>query len=480
MIRNNNGKINPALRMHTRAATSIICIGCLVTDILLPTDDPNAVFRTAAFIIGPVLAVALVVEVRSGFRALLRADILMLVALYGLTLFEFLLPQQSLSEILSPRTAITGTEAVLWGFAGIAIGRHLMPSRRAAYREIKRRDLSPGALFTVFLGCFFIGYLHMFLSVNFDVMEVLVQMTYPRFTQAWTRGQFGDWAALLTELGLLTYLLPPIAGLVFARHEEYRVSQKLVVFIILAFTLFYGFSSGTRNLFIIFVLTFASGYLIFKKNLKIWQILVYGAGVTVVTLMAVYFMLEFRTVGLANYSIVESKSNTLFVDNNIIVISKLTEVFPDSVAFLGLEVPFQALTKPIPRAIWPDKPIGLSFGPEEALGAKGLTIASTFIGESYMAGGFLGIVMTSILLGAIAGWWNRRRHDLDSDFKLLLYVSGFFAAALSMRSILEVVPATLPTLALWVYGKIRLPKLVRSRKLPVGAPEIQVTHHGKL
>ena len=47
-------------------------------------------------------------------------------------------------------------------------------------------------------------------------------------------------------------------------------------------------------------------------------------------------------------------------------------------------------------------------------------------------------------------------HDVGSNYKLILYVSGFFAAALSMRSLLSAAPTILPTLALWLYGKVFL------------------------
>jgi len=188
-------------------------------------------------------------------------------------------------------------------------------------------------------------------------------------------------------------------------------------------------------------------------------------------------MLDFRSVGLANYSLAGDKAETLFVDNNLVTISRLTDVFPDKAGFLGFEIPYNALIRPIPRAIWPDKPEGLSVGIEDALDAEGLTISATFVGEAYMADGLLGVVMTALLLGVLAGWWNRLGQDLDSDFKLLLYVSGFFAAALAMRSILQVVPAVLPTLALWIYGKFLLPKQSRSRRVsPVGLSVPDIGH----
>ncbi len=464
MIHNNITRRNAAFQQSTGVASLIITVGALTTGLMLPTNDPDVIFSTAAYIMGAILAVAMVFEARGGLLALLRTDILMLVALYGLTLLEFLFPQPSFLGVISPESAVAGTQAVLCGFAGIAIGRHLVSSRPSAYTMIRGHHLSSNTLFSVFLGLFLLGYLHIFISVNFDLIEILRQMTLPRFSQDWSRDRIGGWDSLLTELGLLIYLLPPMAGLVFARWKDYKSGQKLTVFIVLAFTFFYGFSGGTRSVFITYLLTFVCGYLMFKKDLKIWQFGVYGAALVVMTVVAIFLMLEFRTTGLSNYSLSERRSETIFVDNNILVISELTEVFPSKFEYLGLEIPYNAVIRPIPRAFWPGKPDGLSMGIEDALGAQGLTLAATFIGESYMSGGFWAVAVASILLGALAGWWNRMGYDLESDFKLLLYVSGFFAAALAMRSILQVMPALLPTFALWLYGRAKLPKITQLRK----------------
>ena len=64
-----------------------------------------------------------------------------------------------------------------------------------------------------------------------------------------------------------------------------------------------------------------------------------------------------------------------FVDNNMISLGKLTSVFPEPIAYLGGEVPKWALVKPIPRAIWKNKPEGLSTGIEDAMGISGHTVA---------------------------------------------------------------------------------------------------------
>ena len=86
----------------------------------------------------------------------------------------------------------------------------------------------------------------------------------------------------------------------------------------------------------------------------------------------------------------QTAERTLFVDYNLYAICKLVEVFPHKKPYLGLEIPYQALIRPIPRAIWKGKPEGLSTSIEDALGVEGLTISASFVGEAYMSGGMRG------------------------------------------------------------------------------------------
>ena len=120
--------------------------------------------------------------------------------------------------------------------------------------------------------------------------------------------------------------------------------------------------------------------------------------------------------------------------------------------------------RPIPRALWPDKPEGLSTGIEEALDAEGFTIATTYIGEAYMAFGILGVIAASLGFGALAGWWNRLGgYSSAAALTSVLYASGFFALAISMRSLLTFTTAALPTLALLVIVRLFPPAVNRTR-----------------
>jgi hypothetical protein len=71
-----------------------------------------------------------------------------------------------------------------------------------------------------------------------------------------------------------------------------------------------------------------------------------------------------------------------------------------------------------------------------------------------------------VVVGAAAAMWNRVGANGDLQFAQLLYVSGFLCAALAMRSLLSMVPLMRPTLALWVLGKLWLPRLSLRRAPP--------------
>ena len=198
---------------------------------------------------------------------MIRVDILMLWVLYGLTFLEFLFPQPGVDALVSPADAANGTNAVLVGFAGLAVGRHLVP-RRGGSRSSVLIDLRPANVFLLFVLATLMGYFHIFLAVNFDPFEAVRQMSLPRFSQSWGRGQYGDAYALLYELGALIYLIPPIAGLIYARSKEYNLFHKIVVTIVLLFTLYYGFASGTRSVLAIYVITFVGVYFLAKPQIQ--------------------------------------------------------------------------------------------------------------------------------------------------------------------------------------------------------------------
>src|SRR5262249_42958242 len=99
-------------------STVVILVGLVGTGILLPSDGPAEIFSAAAYGVGLALAVAILIEASSGIRTLIRVDLLLFAALYGLTLLEFLFRQPAVDSLIGSATAMNGTYAVLVAFGG--------------------------------------------------------------------------------------------------------------------------------------------------------------------------------------------------------------------------------------------------------------------------------------------------------------------------------------------------------------------------
>jgi hypothetical protein len=363
-----------------------MCAGLTITYLLLPEGGPGAIYRTAA--IGAALAIGLGIFLETqGVRSLIRTDLLMLVSLFGLTLVEFFFPQEAVEQMVRAQSATQGVEALFLGFCGLIIGRNFASNSRPIGASAELVKWSSATLFRVYVVIFCLGYLYMLMAVGFDPVELVNQMLRPRFSQPWQRGQLGGWSELLFEFcGLVLYLVPAIAGSILATPSRFTILQKAIVIFGLIFTLFYGFSSGTRNVFCIYLIICLTSYLSFKRDITWKRVIVLSCVAVGLLYLAVFYMLQFRTVGLERYAAGEHgagfREETLFVDNNLPIISKLTDVFPSRFDYLGREVALLAILHPVPRALWPSKPEGLSVSMEYALGLRGLTVSSTFVGES--------------------------------------------------------------------------------------------------
>jgi len=464
--------------------------GLLITGIFLTGDRPTELARSAGWGAGICVAVTILFDLRGGLQNLMRTDILALVGLYFLTLFEFVFPQPELDVLTDPASAKTAIIACLWGHVGLVAGRHIRFGGNRKLGDLLTKPVPVHWLISIFMACLALGHLQMMMAVDFDFFAMIDAFMAPRFTQPWGRGRLGDWKALIYELSMLLYLVPPIAGIVFARRRSFNFMQLAIVVAGLLFEMFYAFTSGTRNLFISYLVTFLIGYVFALPKGRVKELIIVSTVSVTMALAATVLMLQFRQVGLKlwlNGARVQSEVNekALHVDMNLFVISQLVATFPSQHDFLGLEVPFLAIIRPIPRAIWPSKPEGMSVHMESLAGgdeAESWTVAASFVGEAYIAGGMIGVLITGLLFGAFTSWWSRLASPNNSELGILIYAVGFFAVAISMRSLFVFTTALLPTLAA-IFGTRILVKRVAAntarwlrmnrnapRRPPPGAP----------
>jgi hypothetical protein len=442
------------------AGTAFAVFGCIVTAIFAQASTASGMARFGAYGIGISLAGSVFMDFRLGLRNLIRADLLALAALYFLVFFEFLFPQDRFDLMVSADVAHTGLTAVAIGTIGILIGRHMWKPKQRPLRHLLTREIPPRMLLIIFWTSLAVGYLHMLLAVNFDFMKLIDNMMGPRFSQPWARGKFGDWKALLYELGMFIYLLPPLGGIMLARRERYSKLSLVLVLAAVAFTFFFGFSGGTRNVLASYLVTFLIGYAFAAGPQRQKEMTMVCTGGVVAMLVASQVMLQFRNDGMKAWLAATPVAGEappereMFVDYNLYAICRLIETFPKNVNYLGWEIPYAAIIRPIPRAIWPSKPEGLTSSIEDALGVENMTISATFVGEAYMSGGLFAVALAGLAFGALFGWWNYIASLRNSEMGILIYSSGFFAAVISMRSMLVFTTALLPTAAAILLGWI--------------------------
>ncbi|MBV9275749.1 MAG: hypothetical protein JO333_17780 [Verrucomicrobia bacterium] len=452
------------------ASTGLMIVGLLGSYFtMLQGSTPSEMAGRAAWMVAATLVVSVGVEVRSNWKAGLRPDVVSLAALFFLTLFEFLFPQPIFDSLAVGSSTITGITLCLIAFGSIAIFRHFAPPMPGGLMTLVTRQTPPRIMLGIFWFSFFFGFLYMLLAVGFNIATLIDQMTGARFSQPWTRGRYGDLKALLNELGMILYLVPPIAGVILAKREKYKSATLIAIFMALLFTFFQGFVSGTRYVLAAYVVTFLVGYSLALTKRRSLEFVILCGVVGSGYLYGSDQMLQFRSIGLKEYLAIKGQpeppilpkdpEQSFFVDYNLLMISQVTEVIPRAHQFLGWEVPYLALIRPIPRAIWPGKPEGMSVTFEEIAGVRNTTTkAATFVGEAYLAAGTLGVILASAFFGALTAWWGRLSASLTSEFGVLAYASGFFAIIISMRSLLVLTTAILPTIAAICFAVVFLPQ----------------------
>jgi hypothetical protein len=281
--------------------------------------------------------------------------------------------------------------------------------------------------------------------------------------------------------------IPPLAGIILARRHRYPVVHLVLICAALLITLFYGFAGGTRNIFATYLVTFLIGYSLARPPHHNVELITLAAICAALMCFATFAMLQFRDVGLKEYldpnfsePAKSPEPKSLYVDYNLFSICKLAEFFPHTHEYLGWEIPYQALIRPIPRAIWKSKPVGLSMSIEDAMNMDGLTISASFAGEAYMSGGIFTVIVISLGLGAFMGWWSSLSSPQNSEFGHLVYASGFFSAVITMRSLFVFTTALLPALGAILFSTFVVRMLIgQARKILQRGPTVRATTSGR-
>jgi hypothetical protein len=448
--------LQSAMEVAPNALATMILSAGVGAAAFLGGSTPQEIGFRAAVCVGAGLLLSLWIEIRHSPRTLCRTDLVAMVALYYLIFFEFLSPGESLRVVLTAPEMTDGVRVSLLGFLGLALGRHLDLGRSigGAIETMVHREISRPKLVKMFWLCLLIGYFHMLLAVQFDVIRMFEAIfTAGRFGMPWQRGQFGNWKTLLNEFAGLLYLCPALAGMMFARPGRFGSWSRIGVIIGLILTALQGISTGTRFVMMGYVCAFVTVYILSLPELNFAKLLRITLPAAAIVVSITVILLQFRNRGVSisvgELSTGETEVNTsnIEVDRNLSVIAKIVSSVPNIFPYIGLEPYIVTLVRPIPRALWPGKPEGVSVSPATVIEETQATIASTFVGEAYLSRGSYAVFFTGLAFGWLMAIWSRVGSRLTCNGSILVYASGVYAFALSMRSMTEFFAILMPTLA---------------------------------
>lgn len=378
-------------------------------------------------------------------KALLRAEHLLVIAPIYWLLLDLLQGAYSMagistSEIEYAFIAIGIFVACLW------LGSMGRPWRvPSLLRDSVSEDLPPTVYFYLVIASFLLGVAKFAVASEFNLIEMFRSLGSGRWDAPWARGQMGGWDSFLDHLqyfGYLTSVLTVVVG----RKLGWRNWRTIVSSILSLVMAMFLVQSGSRRVIGV-VVGVALVFWILVQDSKLKVKHAFAAMLTMVALLlAMQVMLQYRNVGLTAALTDSSLSDDdtpaseyLHVDDNFYRLCQVIQLIPSTHPYVYHGYLVYAVVRPIPRVLWPDKPVDAGFDLTRAVGDREVSYSCSVIGELYMSLGFFGIAIGGWLYGRFAALINGLLTQSVGLGVVVIYSIGVMALFSGMRSMLELV-----------------------------------------
>lgn len=258
----------------------------------------------------------------------------------------------------------------------------------------------------------------------------------------WRRSALGSGLDYLFTIFFLILNATPFLALWAFKRASLNLLQKAILSsIILSVPLFFFFSGSRRTFaFLVLGLLFYLYNAIPAPRRKRWGILF--ALAPLVLLLAMQVQVQYRTEGFHDIDLatVETRFDHLQRDDIFYWMLTAVNVMPEQYPFTR-EVPFADLfIHPIPRSLWPDKPVTEGF-PFLNWRDYGATLTISIIGQFYVAQGLLGVIMAGLCFGWAARNWDQLIQTASdgSVRSLIYYMGGILFFVVGIRNFGEIV-----------------------------------------
>jgi hypothetical protein len=292
--------------------------------------------------------------------------------------------------------------------------------------------------------------------------------------------------ALLSPLNWLLQLAPLFGTIAFiSAKQKYSFTPIISLFVALL-VIFIYFLSGTRSimLFVAAPVFFYFFYYNWHKGFKFWF-----SALTLFFLLIGVMELQVRFRGdllsviadpqaaARHYNLSSattfdpSKSHR---DNNTYLLCLLIKGTPDKYSYQGFHDFFAILVNPIPRIIWPDKPLlvgarELAFQPQWVLDGPLLmgttSLSFSVVGEAYLASGIWGLLIYASVYGLFLIFFDGIIYYIGEKQVLAVGILGvgLFLSLWGFRSFFALITFIYPIMLLIVISRFVL--LLRKFKI---------------
>jgi hypothetical protein len=451
--------VTPSLRSTLLAILSTSMATTLA--ILLVPDDPSTegALLYPALVMSVGLATAPFVAALRQPKILLRGECLLSLAPIYWLLLDLLQGVYAMEDITADqvRTAFLAIGifvVVVW----LAALRRSWTLPKIVISSVSQ-EFPINTYFALAIACFIIGMLNFAVPCDFNPVEMVYYLGQERWAAPWGRGQLGGWDAFLDHLQYFGYLLPVLTVVIGRRLGVRKVRTLICIVLSVVVALFLAQSGSRRVIGVVGGMALIL-WVLDQQRLRLKHLLTTGLAI-IALLVTLQVMLEYRNVGLSvlvgqgeissgryeKRQVLEEKH--LRVDDNFYRLCQIIQLIPAQYPFVYHKYLIYVIVRPIPRVLWPGKPVDAGFDLPTALGVEGLSLSYSVIGELYMSLGLIGVALGGWLYGRIASTASGLLARCRTQGALVIYSIVVMALFSGMRSILELILVSYVVLA-WV------------------------------
>ena len=323
--------------------------------------------------------------------------------------------------------------------------------------DLSRRELTPNKTFSLAVVCFALGVFYFVFMAGFDLRVIMESFQATRTAAAWSRNSAeGGWGAFVEHLAYFGMLLPSLA-VVLGRTTGW-VKPATIFTWLLAFTyaLFQAQEGNRRYIGVMFGAAIVVWLITERKPRWFHSLIIVAAAATL--LFAMEFILQFRQQGIEMITDAEEGESlvdmsTIVVDDNFLRLAQSIHYVPALHSYVWHEYVVFALIRPIPRVLWPGKPIAPSFRIMDYIDI-GASLSSYVVGELYVSGGMIAVFLGGWLYGRLGVWGQGLLAPPRTMPRNILYGAWLMALFAGCRSMMDLVMMSYVVLALLVILRL--------------------------